>query len=202
MTEDSRAPEPERPERPDPPPSRLARLGDRALDVFAALVVVLMLAICLQVLASALDLNPLATFRRAWPLVGEAITLNSLLDFQWHLLVVIALLPTALVWRRDGHVRVDFLYTGFGDRGRAAVDLAGALLLTLPFLVMAVPASWSFMRRAWLSSEMSASGGLTDRWLIKAALPLGFVLLGVVVLAELPGLARRVLGPQAPGRRR
>lgn len=168
--------------------------GDRILDVFGALVIVLMLAIVLQVLASALDLNPLATFARAWPLLGNAITLNSLLDFQWHLLALIALLPTAVVWRRDGHVRVDFLYAGFGDRGRAAVDLAGAVLLTLPFLVMAVPAAWSFMGRAWRSAEMSANGGLTDRWLIKATLPLGFVLLGVVVAAELPGLLRRVLG--------
>lgn len=172
-------------------------VGEAVLNMFAVLVIVLMLAIVAQVVLSVLDVNPVATFQSALPLLGRAITLNSLLDFQWHLLVIVGLLPAALVWRRDGHVRVDFLYQQMGARGRARVDLAGHLALTGPFLVMCIPASWSFMVRAYASAEMSASGGLTDRFLIKTVLPLGFVLIALVLVAELPRLARRAFGPPA-----
>ncbi|SMF47689.1 Tripartite ATP-independent transporter, DctQ component [Tistlia consotensis] len=164
------------------------------LNGFAVLLLLLMLCICAQVLCSALDLNPLATFQTALPLLGRALTINSLLDLQWHLLVVIGLLPAGLVWRRDGHVRVDFLYAGFRARTKAGVDLAGLLVFTLPFLLLSVPAGWSFMLRAWSSSEMSPNGGLTDRFLVKSLLPAGLAILLLVALLDLWPLGRRLLG--------
>ncbi len=164
----------------------------RVLNVFAVLIIVMMVIIALQVLLSILDVNPVLTFSSVWPLFGRAVTLNSLLDFQWHLLVLIVLLPCAIAWRRDAHVRVDFIYVGLSARRRATIELVGHLFLTAPFIAMIVPAAWSFMMRAWTSSEMSANGGLTDRFLVKAVLPLGFALLGVVLLLDLPKLARRI----------
>lgn len=180
-------------------PVRFA-LGEWMLNVLAVLVLVLMAAIVLQVVASAVDWNPLATFDGDWPLVGHAITLNSLLDFQWHLLVVVALLPIGIVWLRDGHVRVDFLYGTFSPRWQARINLAGDLLLTLPFIVMCVPASWSFMLRAYASGEHSDNSGLADRFLIKSALPVGFAILAVILVVALPSLIRRALGGQSLGR--
>lgn len=162
------------------------------LNGCAVLVVTLMLGIVAQVVCSLLDLNPLAEFSSTWPLVGDAITLNSLLDAQWHLLAIIALAPAWLVWRRDGHVRVDFLFNAMGPKSRATVDLVGHLLFTGPFLIMATPAAWSFMAGAFRSGQGSNNSGLNDLFLIKAVLPIGLALLALVALVDIVLLIRRL----------
>ncbi|MEM1341266.1 MAG: hypothetical protein AAGF68_03045, partial [Pseudomonadota bacterium] len=63
-----------------------------SLNVLGAGLIVLIDAIVLQVVCSALDLNPIATFEQGYLLVGDMISLNSMLDFQWHLLVITGLL--------------------------------------------------------------------------------------------------------------
>ena len=73
-------------------------LLSQLLAPFAVLVLILMVAIGIQVFASRFDLNPLLEFSEKLPLVGRALTLNSLLDFQWHLLCIIGLLPAGIVW--------------------------------------------------------------------------------------------------------
>ncbi|MCR9112722.1 MAG: TRAP transporter small permease subunit [Rhodobacteraceae bacterium] len=150
----------------------------------------LMLAIVGQVICSALDINPVVVFDQARPLLDKAITLNSLLDLQWHLLVIVGLLPAGLVWLRDGHVRVDFLYQRYPDRWRARVDLLGNLLFALPFFALILPAARAFLQRAWTSDEGSRNGGLADLWMIKAVLPVGLALLALAVLIDTVRLIR------------
>ncbi|WP_417719985.1 TRAP transporter small permease subunit [Salipiger sp.] len=163
-----------------------------SLTVLGACLVGMMFVIVVQVACSAFDLNPLVAFDRARSLVGGAITLNSLLDLQWHLLVITGLLPAGLVWMMDGHVRVDFLYQTFRPRRQARINLAGNLIFAAPFLALALPAAWNFTSRAWRSDEGSSNGGLADLWLIKAILPLGLALLAVAVLVECWRLLRAV----------
>ncbi|QBY01354.1 TRAP transporter small permease subunit [Rhodophyticola sp. CCM32] len=164
--------------------------GEHALAVFAVGLLILMAAIVAQVICSALDVNPLAEFTTDWALIGGAVTLNSLLDLQWHLLVVAGLLPTGLVWLRDVHVRVDFLYQNRSRATRARINLIGNLLFATPFLALALPASWNFMIRAWTSDEGSRNGGLNDLWLVKTVLPLGLALLAIAILFETLRLIR------------
>ncbi|MEP1574366.1 TRAP transporter small permease subunit [Roseibium album] len=163
-----------------------------SLRILAAGVVVLMGAIVLQVVCSALDINPLASFQADIPLLGKAITLNSLLDFQWHILVIIGLVPAGLVWLQGTHVRVDFLYNPMTPQWKARIDLAGNLLLAVPFFFFMLPASSRFMLRAWTSDEASRNGGLNDLWLIKSILPVGLFLLAIAVLVESLRLMRTV----------
>lgn len=168
-----------------------SRWAQALLRALSWLVILLMLGIVLQVLCSALDINPLAQFETALPLIGKGLTLNSLLDLQWHLLVIVGLLPAGVVWLRDAHVRVDFLYQKRSDRTKARIDLLGNLLFALPFLLMVLPAAWDFTTRAWRSDEGSRSGGLNDLWLIKAFLPLGMALLALALAFETYRLIRR-----------
>ncbi|WP_422384063.1 TRAP transporter small permease subunit [Roseibium album] len=163
-----------------------------SLKILAAGVVVLMGAIVLQVVCSALDINPLASFQADIPLLGKAITLNSLLDFQWHILVIIGLVPAGLVWLQGTHVRVDFLYNPMTPQWKARIDLAGNLLFAVPFFFFMLPASSRFMLRAWTSDEASRNGGLNDLWLIKSILPVGLFLLALAVLVESLRLIRTV----------
>lgn len=154
------------------------------LNGFAVLVVVLMIAISAQVICSFLDINPLVKFDNQLPVLGGAVTLNSLLDFQWHLLAIIALLPAGIVWRLDRHVRVDFLYARHSDRRKAMVELAGHLLFTAPFLFLCLPAAWSFMMSAYASGQGSRNDGLNALFLIKSTLPLGLGLLAIMLVFD------------------
>ena len=167
-------------------------LKQMCLSLLAVALILLMGTIVLQVLFSATDVNPVATFSQALTLVGTALTLTSLLDFQWHLLVVVGLIPAGLVWLMDAHVRVDFLYQNRTLRTQARINLLGNLLFAGPFFALVLPASWDFMLRAWTSDEGSRNGGLNDLWLIKAVLPLGLALFALAVLVETLRLVRAV----------
>lgn len=146
--------------------------------------IVLMASIVAQVVCSALDINPLLSFEQAHLLLGDAITLNSLLDFQWHLLVITGLLPAGLVWLMDRHVRVDFIYDGQSPKTKARINLIGNLLFAMPFFALVLPTAWKFMIRAWTSDEGSRNGGLNDLWLVKSILPLGLGLLALALALE------------------
>ncbi len=160
------------------------RLSNAALNLLALLVILLMCAIALQVFGSLFDVNPVWTFEDRVPLFGDAVTLNSLLDLQWHLLAVLALFPAGIVWLRDGHVRVDFIYSRYGARGRRIIDFIGNLLFAFPFLVLSIPGAWSFATRAWRSGEGSSGDGLVDLWIVKMSLFVGLVFLALAVLRE------------------
>lgn len=160
------------------------------MKILAIALIAMMCAIVVQVVCSAFDINPILSFTSPLPLLGKAVTLNSLLDLQWHLLVVTGSIPAGIVWLSNKHVRVDFLYQNRSDRTRARIDLLGNLLFAVPFFALGLPAAWSFMTRAWSSDEGGRNGGLNDLWLIKAALPLGLGLLAVAILIETLRLIR------------
>lgn len=160
------------------------RLENICLSALGIGLIVLMFAIVAQVACSALDINPLMGFAQAKLLLGDAVTLNSLLDLQWHLLVITGLFPAGLVWLMDRHVRVDFLYDTRLPRTKARINLIGNLLFAAPFFALVLPAAWAFMVRAWTSDEGSRNGGLNDLWVIKAVIPLGLGLLALAIAFE------------------
>ncbi|MEM9708616.1 MAG: TRAP transporter small permease subunit [Pseudomonadota bacterium] len=117
--------------------------------------------------------------------------MNSLLDLQWHLLVIVGVLPVGLVWLADKYVRVDFLYARQKPRWKARVNLIGNLVFAVPYFVLILPEAWDFTARAWTSDEASRNGGLNDLWIIKAILPLGLALLLLSIVVELVRLMRK-----------
>ena len=152
------------------------------LNGLAVLVLALAAAIGVQVLCSFFNVNPLLQFVDPVLLFGSAVTLNSLLDLQWHLLCVIALLPAGIVWLRNDHIRVDFIYAKLSIRGQALIELMGHVIFTVPFLLMSIPAAWGFMNSAYRSGQGSGNDGLNNLYLIKATLLLGLILLVFVVV--------------------
>ena len=62
-------------------------------------------------------------FNLGWIAMQESVTYMHALVF---------LLGAAYTLKHDGHVRVDIFYRRLGERGRAWVDLLGALLLLWP----------------------------------------------------------------------
>ena len=160
------------------------RLGRILLNLCAIAILAMMIAVVIQVIASRAGLTTVVAFDTSWPLFGNAITLNSLSDFQWYLLAAVALLPAGIVWLRDRHVRVDFAYCRFGLRGKVAVDLGGLIVFALPFLVLIIPYAWEATLQSLARGEKSPNGGLIDRYLVRSMLPIGLGLLLLAMLFE------------------
>jgi TRAP-type mannitol/chloroaromatic compound transport system permease small subunit len=109
-------------------------------------------------------------------------------EIQWHIYSVGFLLGLSYAFQADAHIRVDVVSERLPVRWRAWLELYGIVLGLLPFLFLILWFSVPFVQLSWSLSEVSqAPGGLPYRWLIKAALPLGF---GLLLLAALSRLSR------------
>lgn len=126
----------------------------------------------------------------------------ALQELEWHLFALLFLLAAGYTLKHDAHVRVDIVYQRMSERWRAWVDLLGSGLVLLPFCMLIIVSSWPFVSNAWLFNEGSPDpGGLPYRYLIKAAIPLGFGLLAVQALADVARNLARLL-PAAGHKRR
>lgn len=97
---------------------------------------------------------------------------------------VVFMLGAGYTLLHDGHVRVDIFYREASPRGKAIIDLMGALLLLLPFVVMIVWVSWPYALVSWQRLEGSReAGGLPGLFLLKSVLVAFCVLLGLQGLA-------------------
>ncbi len=104
----------------------------------------------------------------------------ALQELEWHLFALLFLLGAAYTLKHNGHVRVDIFYNSqwMTDRRRAMVDLFGGLFLLLPFCLMIIISSLQFVANSYGMGEGSPDpGGLPYRFLLKAAIPVGFGLL-------------------------
>jgi TRAP-type mannitol/chloroaromatic compound transport system permease small subunit len=108
-------------------------------------------------------------------------------ELEWHLLVPLVLFGMSYAMRHGEHVRIDIVYARLGARGRARVDLVSALLTG----AIALGIAWlslKYVGQSWSIGEQSSDpGGLPFRYLLKALIPAGFVLLALQALAT--GLA-------------
>lgn len=106
---------------------------------------------------------------------------NSLVavqELEWHLFALIFLLGAGYSLKHDKHVRVDVFYSRFSPRAQAWVNLVGSVLFLIPFCVLVVWSSQNFVGNAFRFGETSPDpGGLPARWVLKAAIPVGFVFL-------------------------
>ncbi|MYZ48244.1 TRAP transporter small permease subunit [Propylenella binzhouense] len=92
----------------------------------------------------------------------------------------------------DAHVRIDILYREAPPRRRALVDLAGALLLLLPFCAAVFWLALPYVGHAWAALEGSTeTGGLPFVYLLKSVILLFAILLALqgLALALRAGLA-------------
>ena len=107
-------------------------------------------------------------------------------ELQWHLYSVGFLLGLSYAYQADTHIRVDVLHERMAPKTQAWVELYGITLFLFPFIALVLIYSVPFVESSWNLQEISPSpGGLSMRWLIKAALPIGFFLLLLAVCSRL-----------------
>lgn len=170
----------------------LIGLGLAVGRITSWLVLLVMLAVLTTVTLNALGINEIARWEGDVLLFGSALTINSVTELQWHLFGVLTLFGGTYALHSDSHVRVDLLYHNMTRRNKALVDIIGHLLFLIPFCLLIAWLAKHFVQMAYVSGERSDYGGLTDRYLIKAMLPLGlaFLALGAFgqVLKKVAGL--------------
>jgi len=110
---------------------------------------------------------------------------NAWLEVQWYLFGMAVFAGAPMLLKLNEHVRVDVIYGGLQPRVKAWIDLMGLALVLLPLCAIVVHLAWPFVLTSHAQHEVSASAGGLLRWPIKAAIPLGFGLLGLQALAEL-----------------
>jgi len=83
------------------------------------------------------------------------------------------LLAAAWTLSAGGHVRVDIFYAEASARTKAAIELVGALLLLLPFMLVLIWLSVPYAARSWAVLEHSQeASGLPIVFALKTLIPL------------------------------
>lgn len=117
--------------------------------------------------------------------VGLQLSSNALIELQWYLFSVLFFLGFAYILKHSANVRVDFLYTNWGERRKALVDFLGTILFLIPFCIIGIyvtinPVLLSWGRLpdgSWGTWEVSPDANGLPRAPIKTMIIVAFVLL-------------------------
>ena len=110
---------------------------------------------------------------------------NAWLEIQWYLFAGIVMLSAANTLRLNGHVRVDVLYSHYGERARLWLDLLGGIVFLLPMVSIIGWLSWPLFANSFAVDETSGNAGGLLRWPVKILIPLGFLLLSLQGVSEI-----------------
>ncbi|MGA9499334.1 MAG: TRAP transporter small permease subunit, partial [Pseudolabrys sp.] len=95
------------------------------------------------------------------------------------------MLAAAWTLQAGGHVRVDIFYADASARAKGLVDLIGALLLLLPFMLVLLCLSAPYAMRSWAILEHSQeTSGLPIVFLLKTLIPLFAILMALQGIAQ------------------
>ena len=177
---------------PEPRFQRTAHLLDSIAAAIAFvgkvaswLIIPIIVAVLLSVLGGVLRITQFGDWNGEIFLFGDGITLNSLLELQWHLFGVLLMLTGAYALYENRHVRVDVLSERFSPRVARLTEIAGDLIFLLPLCVILIDRSWPLLELSYNSGERSNEDGLTHRWVIKMFVPIGFALLAAFGLTRI-----------------
>ena len=88
------------------------------------------------------------------------------------------MLGAAFTLQRKGHVRTDSFYAAWPPRKQALVDLAGHVLMLLPFAGVLLFVGWGYFVKAYVTNETFVSSSWQPiTWPFKATMPIAGLLL-------------------------
>jgi len=101
-------------------------------------------------------------------------------ELEWHVLAVIALMSASYTLQQGEHVRVDVFYQHYSERTKQWLDVLLPLLVVVPLALFIAYISVHFSAMAYDIHEGSPDpGGLSHRWILKAFVPFGFLLVAI-----------------------
>lgn len=105
-------------------------------------------------------------------------------ELEWHVLAVIALMGASYTLQQGEHVRVDIFYQHYSLRVKRWMDVLMPALVVVPSMLFIAWLSLSFVGMSWEVGEGSPDpGGLPARYVIKAFVTVGFLLVALQGIA-------------------
>lgn len=117
--------------------------------------------------------------------IGMQLSSNALLEAQTQAFNLIFLLGAAWLLARDGHIRVDILHVTLSSRMRLWIDIVGHGLFLIPFCLLMLWMSWSYVVRSWSRLEVSPNPDGLPLYPIKTVLLIAFLLLLLQAVSEI-----------------
>ncbi len=118
---------------------------------------------------------------RNWFVIGS----TKLQELEWHLHGALFLLALGWAYNRNAHVRIELFSEKWQPRTKVWVELVGCSIFLLPYIAVVIWFGLDYVGYAVEYGEASPSAtGLPHRWLIKAAIPIGFMGLGFAALSK------------------
>ncbi len=115
---------------------------------------------------------------------GLNLSSNRYIEVQWYLFSLVFLYGAGYVLKQDGHVRVDILYGRLSAKGKAWINLLGALLLLLPVCGVIVGYSFPAALNSWQILEQSSDPNGLPRYPLKAAMVAAFGFLALQGISQ------------------
>lgn len=162
----------------------IENIGRKLGEITSWLVLGTLVSVLVAVIASAMRANIMLDWGVDIPLFGDTLTVNDVIDLEWHFFAIMVMLGGTYTYLDDKHVRSDLIYGGLSWRGKRWIDTIGDVFLMMPFAAVMCWLSIGFMMRSYNSGEGSDYGGMLDRFLIKSTIPIGFGILFIVILAR------------------
>ena len=128
-------------------------------------------------------------FTIIFDVIGRRFLNSSSVAFQeleWHFHGALFLLCLGFTYMEDAHVRVDLFRERFSHKTKRLIEVLGCLFFLIPYCAVVIYFGIEFTKASYLSQEMSATAdGLSNRFIIKSFLPIGFLLLGLAAISVL-----------------
>ncbi len=104
-------------------------------------------------------------------------------ELEWHIFAAMFMFGIGYTLKENAHVRVDILHAHFAEKTKAVIEIIGSLTLALPLCLLIIHDGYSYALDAYQIGEGSADpGGLPNRWVIRAVVPLSFIYISLCVL--------------------
>jgi len=118
------------------------------------------------------------------------------IELETYCFTFLFLWGSAYAFKKDRHVRVDVFYQRLNDKGRAWINLIGAIFLLLPWCIVVIKVSWPYLYMSYMIGESSAqAGGLANLFLLKGSIFTGFSFLLFQGLLDIVRSAQTLLQP-------
>jgi TRAP-type mannitol/chloroaromatic compound transport system permease small subunit len=110
---------------------------------------------------------------------------NAWSELQWYLFTAAFMLAAPYTLQRNEHIRIDIVTSQFSKRTRDWIDVAGHILMLLPFTAIMVWLCTVYFLKGVASGEMSGSANGLSLWPLRLIILVGFILLLLQGLSEL-----------------
>ena len=110
----------------------------------------------------------------------------ALQELEWHMFDIVFLFGLSYALKHDKHVRVDIFYEKYSKDTQALIRILSMTFLVIPFALLVIVYGYDMTLQSYLQHDTSPNpGGLSNRWIIKSMLVVGFVVLILQAISEI-----------------